>query len=77
MTSVDRDRVLEDLRRLSTELTEAFTTAGDVAYSIDVPGGPSVIGREMHEVPRQLYDCLHTVQKAIGVVDEIEVNSGE
>ncbi|MEB3369539.1 hypothetical protein [Saccharopolyspora mangrovi] len=70
MNKVLRDAALEDLRRLSTELTEAFATAGDVAYAVDVPGGPSSCGAALHEVTKQLYDSLHTVTTVIRRVEE-------
>lgn len=72
MNKVLRDAALEDLRRLSNELTEAFATAGEVAYAVDVPGGPSSCGAALHEVAKQLYESLHAVTKVIRRVEELE-----
>ncbi len=72
MNKVLRDAALEDLRRLSNELTEASATAGEVAYAVDVPGGPSSCGAALHEVAKQLYESLHAVTKVIRRVEELE-----
>ncbi len=77
VNKLQRDQALEDLRRLSTELTEAFGTAGDVAYAVDVPGGPTACGADMHEVTSQLLASLQTVVTAIRRVEEQEGESDE
>ncbi|SFS94583.1 hypothetical protein [Saccharopolyspora flava] len=77
MNTLQRDQALEDLRRLSTELTQAFATAGDAAYAVDVPGGPTACGADMREVTSQLLASLQTVVTVIRRVEEQEEESGE
>ncbi|MDI2031110.1 hypothetical protein QFW96_20935 [Saccharopolyspora sp. TS4A08] len=77
MNTLQRDQALEDLRRLSTELTEAFATAGDAAYSVDVPGGPTACGADMREVTGQLLASLQIVVTVIRRVEEQEDESDE